>query len=673
MKAACVLVVTFILGCQLQAQVVFNLSSSPGVGSAPDSIAVADVNGDGKLDLICANYYGNSLSVLTNNGIGGFVLSGTYPVGGYPEPVIAADVNKDGKPDLICANGLDSTLSVLTNNGSGGFALAGTYPVSNPPTSVIAADLNGDGNVDLIDANWGSGTSPGNTLTIFTNDGTGKFAVASSPVVDSNPYAVAAVDINGNGKLALICASWGHNIISVLTNNGSGGFGLSSTNVVGNQPKWIVTADVNGDGKMDLITANWNNGSGNTLTVLTNNGNGGFALDSSPVVGAGSISLAAADVNGDGKVDLISANVYANTLTVLTNNGSGGFVLATNLPAGTPNAVTAADVNGDGKADLISANGGNNTLSVFTNATVFPNLCGPVATGSAFETNGFVVSVVVICGGSGYTNTPAVHFIGGGGSGAQAFATVSNGVVTSIRVVAAGSGYTNAPLVVIDPPFIPNPVLGINPISFLSFSNLSPGITYQLQQMFLGSWTNQFNSFTATNGLYTQAVPGAVSNGGYRLVLSPAPAQAFATAQVLSGFVIGATVTSPGSGYVSVPAVAIVGGGGSGATAIAQISAGAVTNIMITATGSGYTSPPTIQIAPPPVAALTPAIAPGMQVNSTNLIPYYSYQLEFTPNLPAGWTNWDGGLFTPSVATNAQFLIISNSAGFFRLKYLGTP
>ena len=158
MKSALVAAVLCLFGCRLQAQVIFNLSSTLGVGSDPNSIAVADVNGDGMADLICANYYGNSLSVLTNNGSGGFVLSGTYPVGGNPAVVTAADVNGDGKVDLICENSFsgDSTLSVLTNNGSGGFVLAGTFPWASGLLSVTAADVNGDGKVDLISANWGS-------------------------------------------------------------------------------------------------------------------------------------------------------------------------------------------------------------------------------------------------------------------------------------------------------------------------------------------------------------------------------------------------------------------------------------------------------------------------------------------------------------------------------------
>jgi hypothetical protein len=139
---------------------------------------------------------------------------------------------------------------------------------------------------------------------------------------------------------------------------------------VGNWPYSVAAADVNGDGKVDLISANLND---NTLSVLTNNGSGGFVLAATYTVGAQPISVVAADVNGDGKVDLICANENSNTLSVLTNNGSGGFALASSPGVGViPYSVTAADVNGDGKADLICANLVDDTLSVLFNTTTFP-------------------------------------------------------------------------------------------------------------------------------------------------------------------------------------------------------------------------------------------------------------------------------------------------------------
>jgi FlaG/FlaF family flagellin (archaellin) len=140
----------------------------------------------------------------------------------------------------------------------------------------------------------------------------------------------------------LISANYGDSTLTVLTNNGGGGFGLYAVLGTGNSPAAVVAADVNGDGKVDLIAANYGN---NSLTVLTNNGSGGFGLYTVAGVGAAPTSVAAADVNGDGKIDLISANEQANTLTVFTNeygstvnvSFSGAFTGSgaglTNLPA----------------------------------------------------------------------------------------------------------------------------------------------------------------------------------------------------------------------------------------------------------------------------------------------------------------------------------------------------
>ena len=369
----------------------FVLASSPSVGSAPNSVIAADVNGDGKLDLITANRLANTLSVVTNNGTGSFVIASAPGVGSAPYSVAVADVNGDGKQDLISANWSGNTLSVLTNNGSGSFVFASSPGVGSGPTSVTAADVNGDGKVDLISANRSA-----NTLSVLTNNGSGGFVFASLLGVGLEPRSATAADVNGDGKPDLVCANESSNNLMVFTNNGSGSFVIASSPSVGSRPFSVKAVDVNGDGKVDLVSANfW----GNTLSMLTNNGSGGFALASSPAVGSGPQSVSAADVNEDGKVDLISANYYDNTLSVLTNSGNGRFALASLLDVGSgPLSVTAADVNGDAKTDLICANANDNTLSVL--------LSTPAPSGTATFTATFTGS------GAGLTALKASQLVG---------------------------------------------------------------------------------------------------------------------------------------------------------------------------------------------------------------------------------------------------------------------
>ncbi|HEX4121724.1 MAG TPA: LamG domain-containing protein [Verrucomicrobiae bacterium] len=293
------------------------------------------------------------------------------------------------------------------------------------------------------------------------------------------------------------------------------------------------------------------------------------------------------------------------------------------------------------------------------------------ASAIAVLTNGFVTGVAIVFGGNRYTNPPAVKIVGGGGSGAEAVAVVSNGVVTAIDMLDAGSGYTNTPMIFIDPPFIPNPILSVARIPTLTFSNLVVGDNYQLQELTEGYyWTNQPLNFTATASVFTLPIPGSVTAGNYRLTLNPVPAQAFAEPDVVYSFLVDATVTSGGSGYVTNPAVNIVGGNGEGATAIAHVSGGAVTNITITDAGIGYTNTVQIEIAPPPATSFSPTVQEVMQINSTDLAPYDNYQVQSAPSLGGPWSNWSGGPFIPTYVTNAQYLAVPNDTMFFRVQYL---
>ncbi len=941
------------------------------------------MNGDGKLDLISANIWSSTLSILTNNGSGGFVLAASPQVGSNPYAVTAADVNGDGKVDLISANRGSSTLTILTNNGSGGFVLAASPSVGSAPQWVTAADVNGDGKVDLISAN-----SVGNSLTILTNNGSGGFVLAASPTVGNYPVSVCAADLNGDGRLDLVSANYNDNSLSVLLNttqfssctpppaglvswwpaeenandiiggnngmlmNGTGftngevgeAFNLNGVNnfvlvnpatrnldvgqgsgftfegwikpttvtkqqliaeyerVLGTanggdvgidfviQPSTILYANLVDTNQTDheiyspanrLVPGVWQHValtydkvSGNASlyingTIATQTNLGSFTPQTSYtnlLLGArttyGSVSspntafsggmdemsiysraLSPAEIaaiysaGSEGKCapatttctpppaglvnwwpaegnvnDIVGGNNGIPVGNLGYTNGEVGqafvfdnstsyipFPAASNLDLGAsgsgftiecwvkPNAFNVAVsgpivewdspssaalelwsgptlfanlVDTSGNTHVIQSTNGifttngwqhvaltydkssgtailyyngsvaeSNNFGSITPQTSYPayhlnigrrtaattglgdtygglldelsfynralsaaeiaaiynagsdGKCAPTpppptahaAKAAAVETNGFVIAVSVADGGSGYTGVPLVRFIGGGGSGAQGVAVVSNGVVTGITVTNAGSGYTSAPVVVIEPPFISQPVLGIAPMSFLSFTNLTGGGTYQLQKFSAWYWTNEPVSFTATNINflnYSLMVPGVAGSGDYRLALYPVPAQAFAAALLFNGFVVGANVTSGGSGYVTSPAVSIVGGGGTNAAAMAQISGGVVTKIVITDAGIGYTSRPTIRIAAPPAATIMPTVLPVMRVDAAQLAPYDNYQIQFTPNLTTAWTNWNGGLFSPTDVTNSQYLFITNDAGFFRLLYV---
>jgi hypothetical protein len=212
-------------------------------------------------------------------------------------------------------------------------------------------------------------------------------------------------------------------------------------------------------------------------------------------------------------------------------------------------------------------------------------------------------------------------------------------------------------------PKIANPqVLGISPMTFLSFSNLAVGESYQLQKTFAWYWTNLSVGFPATNTVYTQLVTGAVQSADYRLAQNPVPSQAFAVAQVLNGSVVGATITDGGSGYVTAPTVLIVRGGGTNATATTSISSsGIVTNIIITSNGAGYTNTPAIHIGQPPAIAISPSIQAVMRLNVANSA--IGWRFQFTPKMGSAWQ-------TDSPITNIQTdMFITNDSGFFRLIY----
>ena len=354
---------------------------SAGANSGPASIAVADVNGDGRPDLITANSYSNTAGVLLGQVGGGFAAVNSYPIGANSGPVAiaVADVNGDGRPDLITANISSNTAGVLLGQVGGGFAAVNSYPTgaNSGPTAIALADVNVDGRLDIITANYGN-----NTAGVLLGQAGGGFAAITSYPTGDAPTGIAVADVNSDGRPDLVTVNIGFNTVAVRLGQASGGFATVSSYPTGSSPRGIVVADVNGDGRLDLGTAN---ASSNFVGVLLGQAGGGFTAVSTYPTGAGTYpsGIAVADVNGDGRPDLITANKFTSTAGVLLGQAGGGFVTVSTYSAGAnsgPAGIAVADVNGDGRLDLITANTGSNTVGVLLNTGTFTPLgATPVA------------------------------------------------------------------------------------------------------------------------------------------------------------------------------------------------------------------------------------------------------------------------------------------------------
>jgi hypothetical protein len=180
-----------------------------------------------------------------------------------------------------------------------------------------------------------------------------------------SPVSVISADVNGDANTDLVVVNQYSDTVSVLTNNDDGTFAVKEDYATGNYPVAVRSLDVNGDHKPDLVVANYFD---DTLSVLLNNGNGTFAAKVDYSTGGSAWSVTNADLNGDGNQDLVVVNRWSAVLSVLLNNGDGTFAAKVDYDTGSyPYSMASADVNGDGKLDLVFVNSDSNTLSVLKN------------------------------------------------------------------------------------------------------------------------------------------------------------------------------------------------------------------------------------------------------------------------------------------------------------------
>ncbi|MGA7402848.1 MAG: FG-GAP-like repeat-containing protein [Candidatus Sulfotelmatobacter sp.] len=340
-------------------------------GSIPVSVALADFNGDGYLDVAVADQGGNAVSVLLGIGTGSFPTHVEYPTAAFPTAVAVGDFNHDGNQDLAVSAGNGNTVSVLWGQGNGTFAGQVNAGTGDIPYSVVAANFanHNDGTTDLVAANSG-----GNSVSVILSNGNETFQTRTDFNAGTTPRAVATGDFNSDGISDLVvtnsnCANFpscGPSTISILLGNGDGSFQGPTGYSTGTDtyPYYVVVGDFNGDKIADVAVANY---ATNTVSVFLGNGDGTFQshIDTS-TGGEEPTSIATGDFNGDGKLDVAVTNFYTNNVTVLLGNGDGTFTPASGSPyaAGNgPISVAVAQLGG-GQIDLVVVNETDSTAGV---------------------------------------------------------------------------------------------------------------------------------------------------------------------------------------------------------------------------------------------------------------------------------------------------------------------
>ena len=365
--------------------------------SLPVSTFVGDFNGDGILDMAMLSEI-QGLRIMLGNGDGSFRSGQVYSTGIPATSVTGGDFNRDGKLDLAvtstnckfvpCPEG---ELQILLGNGNGTFQKPATYLTGQEPQLLAALDLNGDGKLDLITGNNCSSNCDGpvNALSVLLGNGNGTFQPHTDiQLADAfYVYAMAVGDINGDGKPDLLTANYCFFdcAMSVLLGNGDGtfrqGLDIATAGVAD-----VTLADLNGDGRLDLAVTE-----GHTVGVFLGNGDSTFQSEVRIRVHDFPESITVGDFNNDGKLDLaITDSANLGNVSILMGNGDGTFLRPLEYPAGTvstAHSLIVGDFNRDGRTDLVTTNINDATVSVLLQGSLRASkltlpFAGPVLIGT---------------------------------------------------------------------------------------------------------------------------------------------------------------------------------------------------------------------------------------------------------------------------------------------------